>query len=141
MQKIWSLQDCNWIRTQNHFVRNLRLNHLAKLAKTLSCTVDLTVCSCHVTYAFKSESTLYSCLNIKVLLAWSKRKIWSLSDWNWTGTQNPVVRKWTLNHLAKLVPCWFHLAKLVLTIECGFTLKHIRDMTRTNSQNEITSSL
>ena len=25
----------------------------------------LTVCSCHVTYAFESESTLYSCLNVK----------------------------------------------------------------------------
>ena len=25
---------------------------------------DLTVCSCHVTYAFESESTLYSCLNV-----------------------------------------------------------------------------
>ena len=24
----------------------------------------LTVCSCHVTYAFESESTLYSCLNV-----------------------------------------------------------------------------
>ena len=29
----------------------------------------LTVCSCHVTYAFQSESTLYSCLNVKELLA------------------------------------------------------------------------
>ena len=28
-----------------------------------------TVCSCHVTYAFESESTLYSCLNVKELLA------------------------------------------------------------------------
>ena len=27
----------------------------------------LTVCSCHVTYAFESESTLYSCLNVKWL--------------------------------------------------------------------------
>ena len=26
------------------------------------CTVHLTVCTCHVTYAFQSESTLYSCL-------------------------------------------------------------------------------
>ena len=28
-----------------------------------------TVCSCHVTYAFESESTLYSCLYVKELLA------------------------------------------------------------------------
>ena len=30
---------------------------------------NMTVCSCHVTYAFQSESTLYSCLNVKELLA------------------------------------------------------------------------
>ena len=34
-----------------------------------------TVCSCHVTYAFQSESTLYSCLNIKEVLARSRREI------------------------------------------------------------------
>ena len=35
----------------------------------------LTVCSCHVTYAFESESTLYSCLNVKEFLARSRREI------------------------------------------------------------------
>ena len=35
----------------------------------------LTVYSCHVTYAFQSESTLYSCLNVKELLARSRREI------------------------------------------------------------------
>ena len=38
----------------------------------------LTVCSCHVTYAFQSESTLYSCLNVKELLASSRCKIFQL---------------------------------------------------------------
>ena len=38
---------------------------------------------------------------------------------NWTRTQNHLVLKRTLNHLAKL--------------ECGFTLKRVRDMTRTYS--------
>ena len=38
-----------------------------------------TVCSYHVTYAFQSESTLYSCLNVKELLARNRHKIWSLS--------------------------------------------------------------
>ena len=33
------------------------------------------VCSCHVTYAFQSESTLYSCLNFKELLVRSRREI------------------------------------------------------------------
>ena len=53
----------------------------------------LTVCSCHVTYAFQSEPTLYSCLNGKELLAQS----------NWTRIQNHLVPKRTLNHLAKLL--------------------------------------
>ena len=35
-------------------------------------------------YAFQSKSTLYSCLNVKELLAWSRRKIWSWSNCNWT---------------------------------------------------------
>ena len=33
----------------------------------------------HVTYAFQSESTLYSCLNVKELLAGNRRIIWSLA--------------------------------------------------------------
>ena len=36
---------------------------------------NMTVCSCHVTYAFQSESTLYSCLNVKELLSRNKRDI------------------------------------------------------------------
>ena len=57
------------------------------------------VCSCYVTYAFQSESTPYSCLNVKEVLAWSRREIWSLSDCNWTRTHNHLVHKQTLNHL------------------------------------------
>ena len=60
------------------------------------------VCSYHVTYAFQSESTLYSCLDVKELLARSRREIFSLSDCNWTRTHNHLVHKRTLNHLAKL---------------------------------------
>ena len=33
------------------------------------------ICSYHVTYAFQSESTLYSCLNVKELLARSRCEI------------------------------------------------------------------
>ena len=36
---------------------------------------DLTVCCCHVTYAFQSESTLYISLNVKELLARNRRNI------------------------------------------------------------------
>ena len=63
------------------------------------------LCSCHVTYGFQSESALYNCLNVKELLARRRHKIWSLSDCNWTRTQNHLVRKRTLNHLAKLAKC------------------------------------
>ena len=45
---------------------------------------------------------LYSCLNVKELLARSRRKIWSLSDCSWTRTHNHLVYKRTLNHLAKM---------------------------------------
>ena len=41
----------------------------------------------HVTYVFQSESTLFSYLNVKELIA---------------RTQNHLVRKRTLNHLPKL---------------------------------------
>ena len=38
------------------------------------------VCYDHVTYVFQSESTLYSCMNVKEFLAGNKRDICSLSD-------------------------------------------------------------
>ena len=60
-----------------------------------------TVCSCHVTYTFQSESTLCSSLNVKELLVKSRREIWSLSVCNWARTHNHLVHKRTLNHLAK----------------------------------------
>ena len=63
---------------------------------------DLIVCSYHVTYAFQSESTLYSSLNVKETLARNKRETWPLSDCNWTRTHNHLVRKRTHKHLAKL---------------------------------------
>ena len=68
----------------------------------LICRVHFTVCSYHVTYAFQSESTLYSWLNFKELLAWRRLVIWSLTDCNETRTHNHLVRKRTTNHLARL---------------------------------------
>ena len=42
---IWSLSDCNGIRTHNHLVLKRTLNHLANLAKWLSCVVtNVTAC-------------------------------------------------------------------------------------------------
>ena len=45
------------------------------------------------------------CMNVKELLGWSRRHIWSLSDRNVIPTHNHLVPKRTLNHLAKL-PKW-----------------------------------
>ena len=65
-------------------------------------TQKKTVFYYHVTYAFHSESILYSCLNVNELLARNRHDIWSLIDSNRIRTHNHLVRKWTLNHLAKL---------------------------------------
>ena len=71
---------------------------------------DCMFLSCH--YAFQSESTLYSCLNVKELLVWSRHVIWSLSDCNWTQNQNHLVHRRTLNHLAKLPNGWVFIYEL-----------------------------
>ena len=63
----------------------------------------LAVCSYYVTYTFQSGSILYSCLNVKELLVRNRWKIWSLSDCNWIRAYNHLVRKPTLNHLAKYI--------------------------------------
>ena len=60
------------------------------------------ICYYHVKYVFHSESTLYRCLNVEERLGRNRRDIWSLSDSNWNPIHNHLVRKWTLNHLAKL---------------------------------------
>ena len=52
----------------------------------------LIVCSYHVTYSFHCESTLHSCLNVKELLAQSRRHIWRLIDCN--GTRLVSFAKW-----------------------------------------------
>ena len=44
-------------------------------------------------YAFQSESTLYICLNVKELLARSRRDIWNLIGRNRTRTHNNLIRK------------------------------------------------
>ena len=60
-----------------------------------------------------------------------------LNDCNWTQIHSHLVRKRTLNHLAKLETSDFAPASskefldIQATIECGFTLKRIHDLTRT----------
>ena len=129
--KIWGLSDCNWTPPQNHLVCNWTLNHLAKLANdwavfwVLICAVHLTVCSCHATYTFQSGSTLYSCLNVKEIPAQSTSKIWGLSDCNWTWTQNYLVCKVTLNHLARLASDWVVFWVLTCTVHLTVCSCHV----------------
>ena len=61
-----------------------------------------TVCYYQVTYELQSESHSIVCLNVNELLSQSRRHIWSLSNSNDIRTENHLVRKGTLNHLAKL---------------------------------------
>ena len=45
------------------------------------------VCSCHVTYVFQSESTLYSCLNVKELLLAKWLSVRLRTKWFWVRAQ------------------------------------------------------
>ena len=86
----------------------------------------LNICSHHATYAFLSESILYSSLNVKELLARSRREIWSLSGCNWTRTHNLLVHKRTLNHLAKLaLNNWAVLWVLICKVHSTVSSYHV----------------
>ena len=106
-------------------------NKIIELIRKSKQTNNMTVCSCHVTYVFQIESTLYSCLNVKQLLARSRREIWSLSDCNWSRTQNHLVPKGTLNHLTKLakwlsVPLGTKLFWVRVQLQSLRNIRHIR---------------
>ena len=54
--------------------------------------------------------------------------VWRLSDWSGTGTQNHLVCKQTLNHLAKLAK-WLSFAVstyLYSAFECMYLSCHVR---------------
>ena len=89
----------------------------------------MNVCYYHVTYAFQSESTLYSCLNIKELLTWNWRDIWSLSDSSENRTQNQLVSKRTVNHLAKLTK-WLSCVLSTYSVRCIWLYVIIMPCTR-----------
>ena len=77
---------------------------------------------------FRGESKVYSCLNVKELLARNRRNIWSLNDSNEIQTHNLLVQKRTLNHLPKLTK---RLSCVVITylygaFDCMLLLCHVR---------------
>ena len=129
-----SLSDCNWTWTQNHLVRQGTLNYLTKLTidwalfRVLISTVQLTVYSYHVTYAFQSESTVDSCLNVKELLARRRRVMASLSDCNWIWTQNCLVRQGTLNQLTKLTKWFSFVLSTYLYSAIALCFYHVTDL-------------
>ena len=90
--RLESINDCNGTRTHNHLVRTKTLNHLAKLAQWFELPCEYLSLQCIWLYVLimsrmRFRVTLYSCLNVKELLAWSRRDIWNSSDWNGTRMQ------------------------------------------------------
>ena len=91
----WSLSDSQEVRTHNHLVRKRTLNHLAKLAKWLSCVVnsylygafDSMLLSCHV----KMTEWLSVRLRTKWLWVWisllSLKPFKASASWSivWSG--------------------------------------------------------
>ena len=68
------------------------------------------------------------CVNVKELLAWSRRHIWSLFDSNRIPTHNHLVYRRTLNHLAKLVKWLSCVVSTYLygAFDCMFLSCHVR---------------
>ena len=130
-----SLSDSYRIRDHNHLVHKWTLNWPNDWAvvRVLICTVHLTVCYYHITYSFQSKSTLDICLNVKKLLTWNRHDIWSLSDCNGTRTRNHLVRKRTLNHLAKPWrtpwPNWLNVPLQSLKLQISHLLRATSSLT------------
>ena len=125
-KKIWTKFPC-WIWNENKVVKPVvqkvnedeyyhchyqfyryckymksRKFHVNKFYQFSQINKLMTVCSYHVTYAFQSESTHCSCLNVKDLLTQNRRDTWSINDCNGTWIHSHLVCKRTLKHLAKL---------------------------------------
>ena len=95
---------------------------------TTSTAENLTVCYHHVMYEFQCAFTLYSCLNFQELLAQNRRHIWNVSDSNWILAHNHLLRKRTLNHLAKLayfLNDWVVLWVLICTVPLTVCYYHV----------------
>ena len=89
----------------------------------LICTLNLTVCSSyHVMYAFQSESTLYSCVNVKELLARNTSQlIYRLSGCGFESRCSHL----NIRYRACFEQGVFDIQS---AMECGFTLKCVPDM-------------
>ena len=100
---IWSSRDINEIRTHNHLVRKRTLKQCSNIKHeylSVGCVWLYIFVKSHTSFRVNPHSIV--CLNFKDFLARSKRHIWSLSDGNEIRTYKLLVRKRTLNHLAKM---------------------------------------
>ena len=61
----------DWYFSTNPITCKILVLQLWAQMLPVSQIAGLSVCSYHFTYAFQREFTLYSCLNVKELLAWS----------------------------------------------------------------------
>ena len=66
------------------------------------------------------------CLNVKKLLTWSRRHIWSLSDNNEIRIHKHLVGKRTLNHLAKSdrILLFINFYEVTITNSCRTPIKY-----------------
>ena len=94
---IWSLSDSNDIRTNIDLVRKQTFNHLANPVM-LELFCEYLSARFIGPYVIKMSRTSFRvnphsivCLNVKELLVWSRRHIWSLSDSNEIQTENHLV--------------------------------------------------
>ena len=96
---IWQVSNKNnWLLRCVFFIdpistqydENVALEWIKNCDKKLLKWYGLTVCY-YVMYAFQSESTLYSCLNVKKRLARNRCDIWSLSDCNENRTHSHLI--------------------------------------------------
>ena len=133
---IWSLSHSNNIRTHNHLVRKQTINHLAHLAKGLSC------CECEYLYVrciwlyviIMSRTSLrvnpdsIARLNFKKHFAWSRGHIWTSTDSNEIQTHNHLVRKRTGNNLAKVTKwlSWVARTYMYGALDCMLFWYHVR---------------
>ena len=95
--EVWSLSDCNWTRIYNHLVHKGTLNHLAKLAKWLSCSVS--------TYLYHAFDCMFLWCHVRVS-EWIHRVYRRIRDgedlWQWspleirlnTFRQSTIPQKW-----------------------------------------------
>ena len=130
MLNLYDSFDCMFISYQvriSEWIHTLYLPEYQE-APCSNGTVYLTSCSYHVIHAFQSEFALYTCLNVKELLAPKWRDIWKLSDCNRNRTNNHLVRKGTLNHLGKLTNwlSWVVSAYLYQALYCMLLSCYVR---------------